>query len=133
MSFADNLQSIRKEKKLSQEELAERIGVSRQAVSKWEQGSGYPETEKLLVLSKELNVSLDYLMLGETAHVMNVYVKEGYRKKGIALNMMKAIIKDAIEKGITHISLDATEQGRPLYEKIGFKPTDEGMEMILNQ
>jgi transcriptional regulator with XRE-family HTH domain len=65
MSFADNLQNIRKEKQLSQEDLAERIGVSRQAVSKWEQGSGYPETEKLLVLSQELNVSLDYLMLGE--------------------------------------------------------------------
>ena len=65
MSFADNLQSIRKEKHLSQEELAEIIGVSRQALSKWELGSGYPETEKLLTLSKELNVSLDYLMLGE--------------------------------------------------------------------
>lgn len=65
MSFAENLQSIRKEKQLSQEELAERIGVSRQAISKWEQGSGYPETEKLLVLSQELNISLDYLMLGE--------------------------------------------------------------------
>lgn len=71
MSFADNLQLIRKEKQLSQEELAERIGVSRQAISKWEQGGGYPETEKLLVLSKELNVSLDYLMLGETSTLEN--------------------------------------------------------------
>lgn len=68
MSFADNLQLIRKEKQLSQEELAEKIGVSRQAISKWEQGSGYPETEKLLILSRELNVSLDYLMLGEIGH-----------------------------------------------------------------
>ena len=51
MSFADNLQSIRREKQLSQEELAEKLGVSRQAISKWEQGSGYPETEKLLILS----------------------------------------------------------------------------------
>lgn len=65
MGFADNLKSIRQERHISQEELAEIIGVSRQAVSKWEQGSGYPEMEKLLVLSKELNVSLDYLMLGE--------------------------------------------------------------------
>ena len=65
MGFADNLKSIRQEKHISQEELAETIGVSRQAISKWEQGSGYPEMEKLLVLSKELNVSLDYLMLGE--------------------------------------------------------------------
>lgn len=65
MSFAENLKSIRQEKNISQEDLAEIIGVSHQAVSKWEQGSGYPEMEKLLVLSKELNVSLDYLMLGE--------------------------------------------------------------------
>jgi transcriptional regulator with XRE-family HTH domain len=65
MSFAENLQSIRKEKQLSQEQLAEKIGVSRQAISKWEQGSGYPETEKLITLSQEFNVSLDYLMLGE--------------------------------------------------------------------
>lgn len=71
MSFADNLQSIRREKQLSQEELAERIGVSRQAISKWEQGSGYPETEKLLILSHELNISLDYLMFGGTKNVEN--------------------------------------------------------------
>lgn len=71
MSFADNLQSIRKEKKLSQEELAEKIGVSRQAISKWEQGGSYPETEKLLILSQELNVSLDYLMFGVTGNTVN--------------------------------------------------------------
>jgi transcriptional regulator with XRE-family HTH domain len=65
MSFAENLQTIRKEKHISQEDLAEMIGVSRQAVSKWEQGNGYPETEKLIIISKTLNVSLDYLMLGE--------------------------------------------------------------------
>lgn len=65
MSFSENLKSIRKEKGISQEGLAEIIGVSRQAVSKWEQGSGYPEMEKLLILSKKLNISLDYLMLGE--------------------------------------------------------------------
>ncbi|MCB2307336.1 helix-turn-helix domain-containing protein [Clostridium estertheticum] len=65
MGFAANLKSIRKERHISQEDLAEIIGVSRQAVSKWEQGSGYPEMEKLLVLSKKLNISLDYLMLGE--------------------------------------------------------------------
>jgi transcriptional regulator with XRE-family HTH domain len=71
MGFADNLKLIRQERHISQEELAEIIGVSRQAVSKWEQGSGYPEMEKLLVLSKELNVSLDYLMLGEIKSTEN--------------------------------------------------------------
>ena len=65
MSFAENLQRIRKEKHLSQEQLAEMLDVSRQAVSKWELEMGYPEVEKLLLLSRELNVSLDSLMAGE--------------------------------------------------------------------
>ena len=62
MSFSDNLKAIRKEKNLSQEELAELLGVSRQAVSKWELGDGYPEVEKLLILAGKLNVSLDNLL-----------------------------------------------------------------------
>ena len=64
MSFSENLQAIRKKNQLSQEELAELLGVSRQAVSKWELGEGYPEVEKLLIISKKLNVSLDSLMTG---------------------------------------------------------------------
>ena len=62
MSFSENLKQIRREHHLSQEELAELLDVSRQAVSKWEQGQGYPEVEKLLLLSSKLNISLDMLM-----------------------------------------------------------------------
>lgn len=62
MSFAENLKSLRKAKNITQEQLAELLNVSRQAVSKWESGNGYPETEKLLILSKELGVSLDSLL-----------------------------------------------------------------------
>ena len=62
MSFSENLKQIRREHHLSQEELAELLDVSRQAVSKWEQGQGYPEVEKLLLLSSKLNISLDALM-----------------------------------------------------------------------
>ena len=62
MSFSENLKQIRREHHLSQEELAELLDVSRQAVSKWEQGQGYPEVEKLLLLSSKLNISLDSLM-----------------------------------------------------------------------
>ena len=65
MSFSENLKQIRKEHHLSQEELAELLDVSRQAVSKWEQGQGYPEVEKLLLLSSKLHVSLDALMSAE--------------------------------------------------------------------
>lgn len=65
MSFADNLRAVRKEKNISQEELAELLGVSRQAVSRWEQGAGYPEMEKMILLAQKMNVSLDYLAAGE--------------------------------------------------------------------
>ena len=62
MPFADKLQRLRKAKKLSQEDLAEKCGVTRQSVSKWETGAGYPETEKLLILCDILDVNLDYLL-----------------------------------------------------------------------
>ena len=65
MSFSENLRRLRKETGMSQEELAELLDVSRQAVSKWEQGLGYPEVEKLLLLSEKLHVSLDALMSAE--------------------------------------------------------------------
>ena len=65
MSFGENLQAIRKKNQLSQERLAEILGVSRQAVSKWELGEGYPEVDKLLILSKRLNISLDSLLGGD--------------------------------------------------------------------
>lgn len=62
MSFGENLRITRKQKGLSQEELAELLDVSRQSVSKWEQDQGYPESEKLITLSRKLNVSLDELL-----------------------------------------------------------------------
>ena len=65
MGFGENLQTIRKKNHLSQEGLAEMLGVSRQAVSKWELGEGYPEVDKPLLLSKKLNVSIDSLLGGE--------------------------------------------------------------------
>ena len=71
MSFAENLKQLRKSKQLSQEDLAEILDVSRQAVSKWEQGIGYPEVEKLLLLSSKLNISLDSLMDTEITQKFN--------------------------------------------------------------
>lgn len=65
MTFGEKIQKERKEAGLSQEELAEQLGVSRQAVSKWENDSGYPEMEKIIRLSQLYQVSLDYLMGNE--------------------------------------------------------------------
>jgi len=65
MSFAERLKEARRVCGLSQEELAERLEVSRQAVGKWEQGQAYPELEKLLALCAVLNVSADALLRDE--------------------------------------------------------------------
>ena len=61
MDFKDSLQALRREKGLSQEQLAEMLGISRQAISKWETGDAMPDLPKLLKLSEALNVSLDTL------------------------------------------------------------------------
>ena len=61
MTFQETLLRERKKRGLSQEELAERLGVSRQAVSKWETGEASPDLSKLLSLSEALDVSLDVL------------------------------------------------------------------------
>jgi len=65
MSFSHNLRMLREEKKLSQEQFAELLSVSKQAVSKWEQDDGYPETKKIIQIAKEFNISLDSLLLGK--------------------------------------------------------------------
>lgn len=67
---------------------------------------------------------------GKRAHIMNVYTRNNYRRQGIAYQMMKFLVDEAKQNGVTEISLDATELGRPLYEKCGFAKTEEGM--VLN-
>ena len=67
MEFKDRLLQARKEKGLSQEALAEIIGVSRQAVSKWETGEAMPETDKLVTLCHALDLDMEYLALGKAS------------------------------------------------------------------
>lgn len=64
MNMAGRIQSLRKTKVFSQEELAEKAGVSRQAVSKWESKQSIPDIEKILLLSEIFEVSTDYLLKG---------------------------------------------------------------------
>lgn len=67
---ANRLASMRKENNLSQEQLAEKIGVSRQAVSKWERGESSPDTDNLIALAQLYGVSLDELVgIGKTENV----------------------------------------------------------------
>ena len=62
MKFGDNLRKIRKSKKMSQEQLAEKVNVTRQSVSKWENGESYPEMNNILELCKIFNCKLNDLV-----------------------------------------------------------------------
>ena len=62
MNFPEKLQKLRKERGWSQEELANRITVSRQAVSKWELGTAVPDTDNIVQLSELFGVTTDYLI-----------------------------------------------------------------------
>ena len=62
MIFSEKLQLIRKSKGMTQEMLAEKLDVSRQAVAKWESGQGYPDISNLIQISNLFNVTVDYLV-----------------------------------------------------------------------
>ena len=70
MEIADRIQDLRKKKGLSQEELADKMGVSRQAVSKWESGLSTPDLERILLLSDFFEVTTDYLLKGTECGAM---------------------------------------------------------------
>ena len=67
---------------------------------------------------------------GKRAHLMNVFTRSQYRRQGIGLHMMEMLIKEAKEKGVTEISLDATDMGKALYKKFRFNESSEYM--VLN-
>ena len=64
MNIADRIQYLRKQKGYSQEELAEKVGVSRQAVSKWESEQSTPDLEKVIAMSELFEVTTDYILKG---------------------------------------------------------------------
>lgn len=75
MVFSEKLQILRKNKGLTQEELAEKLGVSRQAVAKWESSLVYPDIYNLIQISNLMNVSVDYLVKDQDCAV-NISTEE---------------------------------------------------------
>ena len=66
---------------------------------------------------------------GKKAYIMNMYTAPEYRRQGIAIHTLDLLIKDAKEQGVSHIALEATQMGRPLYEKYGFVKMEDEMEL----
>lgn len=119
MKFSEKLAKLRKGQNLSQEQLAEKLNVSRQSVSKWESGSSYPEMEKIIQLCKILNCSLDAIIDDEatgnktpTDNKMNwsFYIQEVLNFITQSFNMfwsmkLGAKIKCVIEMGTVFVIL----------------------------
>lgn len=66
---------------------------------------------------------------GYKAYIMNMYTNPEYRRRGIAYKTLDILVRDSKGKGVTAISLEATELGRPLYEKYGFVKMNDEMEL----
>ena len=94
MEFNEKLQQLRKNRGLTQEELAEAIYVSRTAISKWESGRGYPNIESLKALSKFFAVSIDELLTGEK--ILDIAEEENKFKISRIKNLVFAILDIAV-------------------------------------
>ena len=112
--LSDNLIQLRRKSGLSQEQLADKIGVSRQAISKWECGQSTPELEKLMAMSELFNVSLDELTKGPSESPAKDTSAESSETKeftsakivGIVLSILGAVL--LIIAGILLISSPET-------------------------
>ncbi len=100
MSFAENLQTIRKQHNLTQDDLATKLDVTRQAVSKWESGNGYPEMEKIMQLCDMFDCSMDTLLKGDIA-TDERKTKEKYEKLFNARSIFFALGVGFILFGVT--------------------------------
>lgn len=97
MNLGENLQNLRKAKEMSQEELAEKLNVSRQAVSKWETGETSPETEKIIMICDLFDCTMDSLVKGKVM-IKDEASKKVYDKfmnkfsKGISFGVLMILI-----------------------------------------
>lgn len=90
MEFNNKLYNLRKQKGLSQEELANRLNVSRQTVSKWEVGDSTPDMEKLIAISDLFEISLDELVMDKAPE----HVGENTAKSEIVSELKEKVLTD---------------------------------------
>lgn len=98
MKFGDNLRSLRRARKISQEELAERVGVSRQSVSKWECGDAYPEMDNILKLCNIFHCKINNLVNEELVDLDSL--DEEIKMKAVKFKKEKQKQMKGLSKGI---------------------------------
>lgn len=87
MEISERLQELRKKAGYSQEQVAEMLGLSRQAISKWESGQGKPDIENIIKITEIYHVSADYILLGAEQNIKN----SASKKPKISVEYRKAI------------------------------------------
>ncbi|MBQ6285070.1 MAG: helix-turn-helix transcriptional regulator [Bacilli bacterium] len=92
MKLGDNILKLRKKKGLSQEQLGEKIDVTRQTISNWELGETFPNPEQLKLLSKELNVSIDELLDNDIQNILVEKVSNTEKLAGLILKIIKWVL-----------------------------------------
>lgn len=90
MEFNEKLQDLRKQKGLTQEELAEKLYVSRTAISKWESGRGYPNIESLKAIAKFFSVTVDELL--SSGEVLTIAEEDSKRKEKHFRDLMYGLL-----------------------------------------
>ena len=90
MEFNEKLQELRKQRGLTQEELAERLYVSRTAISKWESGRGYPNIESLKAIAKFFSVTVDELL--SSGEVLTIAEEDNKRKEKHFRDLMYGLL-----------------------------------------
>lgn len=94
MNFDEKIIKIRKDNNLTQEEMAEKLNVSRQAISNWENKRNLPDIEMLIIISKIFSISLDELILGgeEMNDIEKKLINDGSESRIVKMNLISTII-----------------------------------------
>ena len=94
MEFSDQIKELRKENGLTQEAFAQRLGVTRQAVSNWENNKNLPDIEMLIDISEKFNVSLDRLILGgdDMNKMTEKLISDGSEGRRARMNTVSTVV-----------------------------------------
>ena len=134
ISISKNIAELRKHKGITQEQLAEALNISPQAVSKWETGVSLPDTQMLPLIAEYFEVSIDYLFYGKEIIYSEIYEKVFQRIKSIPNQMSKESYEDAMKvfghahHGITHGNLRSRDSA--IYDEPSHISNENGISLL---
>lgn len=135
MNFSEQIKNIRNSKGMTQEQLAERLSVSRQTISGWENGRNLPDLEMVVSIAEQFDLSLDELILGGNDMTKKL-IRDGSETRRARMNMISVIIGAVLLCGgvtcliIKALSVEYVDDNGFLHEKFFLLPV--GFLLILS-